>query len=377
MQLTERFLGFVDQQLSVVFKDADLQHLALYLSRPSSEDGPPLQLVRQWPDGEHQQLPPAELDPDLRIPTWQRRWYPLQDGALILGAVRAEVAPNDAWNAALDERLRSGAGAIGHALTLELECKQLRRELENQREHTRTLVHQLRNPLAALQTYAKLLLRRLDDESQHRDLVEGMLSEQRQLNRYISALDGLSRDALPAADPPGSPLLLPPGLAPHDLTLQDLLTPLLDRAEATASLQGRTWQGPDRWPAWTTDRSIRGDASIQEIVANLLENAFRYSPKGCAIGLELLEDGLCVWDDGPPIPILERERIFQRGVRGSTGKDRAGTGQGLALARDLAEQNGGSLELEVHPRELATGLPLDGNGFTLRWPVPDRPDRKE
>ena len=38
-----------------------------------------------------------------------------------------------------------------------------------------------------------------------------------------------------------------------------------------------------------------------EIVANLLENAFRYSPAGQSIGLNLLDDGLAVWDSGPPI----------------------------------------------------------------------------
>ena len=55
------------------------------------------------------------------------------------------------------------AAAISHALGRDLECLQLRQELNQQNDQLRTLVHQLRNPLAALRTYAQLLLRRLED----------------------------------------------------------------------------------------------------------------------------------------------------------------------------------------------------------------------
>ena len=102
-------------------------------------------------------------------------------------------------------------------------------------------------------------------------------------------------------------------------------------------------------------------------MANLLENAFRYSPSGCAIGMTLLDDGLCIWDQGPPIPTQEQERIFQRGERGSSSRNRPGTGLGLALARRLAERNGGSLTLCTRPRLLDPSLPEIGNAFHLTW----------
>ena len=60
-------------------------------------------------------------------------------------------------------------------------------------EQLRTLVHQLRD-LAALRTYAQLLLRRLEADSSLRPLVEGMLSEQ--LGQYIDVLDGLGQQRL-------------------------------------------------------------------------------------------------------------------------------------------------------------------------------------
>ena len=63
-------------------------------------------------------------------------------------------------------------------------------------------------------------------------------------------------------------------------------------------------------------------------MANLLENAFRYSRAGGCVGLSYHEQGdalrLAVWDEGPEIPLEERELIFRKGERGSTGRALAG-----------------------------------------------------
>ena len=78
---------------------------------------------------------------------------------------------------------------------------------------------------------------------------------------------------------------------------------------------------------------------------------------------------LTVWDGGPPIAAAERERIFERGVRGERGAEKAGTGLGLALARDLARQLGGELGLLVPPRLVSDDLPDRGNAFRLSLPL--------
>ena len=84
---------------------------------------------------------------------------------------------------------------------------------------------------------------------------------------------------------------------------------------------------------------------MAEIVANLLENAFKYAQKDAEIGLAITSKGLCIFDDGKKITKYENEKIFQKGYRGSAAKKKDGTGVGLFLARKLAKQIGGELRL--------------------------------
>ena len=124
MQLTDRFLDFADQQLGPEIESGAIRHLGLYVTAPPNQEGPPLLLIRQWSSSDVA-LPPAEGDPALRSPDEWRRWYPLQDAGLILGALRADLDPQRSWTLTLDQRMRRSAAAISHALGRDLECLQL------------------------------------------------------------------------------------------------------------------------------------------------------------------------------------------------------------------------------------------------------------
>ena len=104
------------------------------------------------------------------------------------------------------------------------------------------------------------------------------------------------------------------------------------------------------------------------ILANLLENAHKYSPPGAAIELSVARSGsvlrFTVADRGPGIPEQDRDRVFELFYRGAErSSEAAGVGLGLTIARGLAEAQGGSLAYE--PR--AGG----GSIFILELPAAD------
>ena len=259
---------------------------------------------------------------------------------------------------------------LAQALLLDLEQQRWQGELQRERRQRDLLVHQMRNPLAALRTFTQLLLRRVEASDERRELVEHLLDEQQSLAGYLDALSSSEAGlVLPQASGSEAPLLLPPVLAPQQpRLLSDCLEPLLARAAATAKLQGRRWHPPGPVPEVSVPA-----ATVGEILANLLENAFRYSDPGGDLGLWFASGPdqlqLAVWDSGPLIDLDERERIFQRGERGRHGAKLSGTGLGLALARDQAEASGGSLQLHCPASALAPGLAAAGNAFVLTLPL--------
>ncbi len=103
-----------------------------------------------------------------------------------------------------------------------------------------------------------------------------------------------------------------------------------------------------------------GDRLLQ-IVSNLLSNAFRWTPDGGRVEVDLAQiDGqvsVAVVDTGPGISPADRERIFRPFVSGGGG----GTGLGLAIARELATALGGRISVESTPGE--------GSRFELLLPA--------
>lgn len=104
---------------------------------------------------------------------------------------------------------------------------------------------------------------------------------------------------------------------------------------------------------------------LEKIVANLLSNALKFTPRGGSVRVRLSGDAtavaIAVADDGPGIPADARERIFERFTQLDDGVARSGAGIGLALARELAELHGGTIAVDSRPGA--------GSLFTVRLPL--------
>lgn len=98
-------------------------------------------------------------------------------------------------------------------------------------------------------------------------------------------------------------------------------------------------------PAGPVRRKVQPDL-IAEALSNLIENAIRYTPAGGRVLIEFDTDPVAVRisDSGPGLPEDERERVFERFVRGSAGVG-DGSGLGLAIVRDVAALHGAQVRL--------------------------------
>ena len=111
---------------------------------------------------------------------------------------------------------------------------------------------------------------------------------------------------------------------------------------------------------------LRGNREfIAQALANILDNAVKYTPEGGAVMLRVRrrssgEVEFSVTDTGPGVPLEDRARVVQRFVRLENSRNEPGSGLGLSLVAAVAEAHGGRLELDEGPGS------FDGNGTGLR-----------
>ncbi|HEY9646474.1 MAG TPA: HAMP domain-containing sensor histidine kinase [Chroococcidiopsis sp.] len=260
--------------------------------------------------------------------------------------------------------------------------------LEQQRDIFDNLLHQLRNPLTALRTFGKLLLKRLRPGDANGELAEGILRESDRLQELLQQLDlaidlnpmeRLPQTAHPTENPAAwqthlqselratlldselsppphpKPMLLPGAgadmhLEPHPVL--EVLTPVLSSAGAIAQDRQLTLHVdiPADLPAVLIDTR-----ALREVMSNLIDNALKYTPTNGMIWLRVARQlnaegnsgqAIAIADTGPGISANDREHLFERHYRGAqAATDIPGTGLGLAIARELVLQMHGSIEV--------------------------------
>jgi signal transduction histidine kinase len=211
-----------------------------------------------------------------------------------------------------------------------------------QRQFTADAAHQLRTPLAILQTRIEMLGERAGAAELHAD-IENMSRIVGQLLE-IAELDTLVLDPSETTDLRAVCAEVVGSIAPFALARQKDI-----------ALRGTN--DPVR---------IKGNAEmLQRAIFNLAENAIKYTARDTSVDVEVDEDGsVRVRDCGPGIPAGERGLIFQRFWRGDRRRT-DGAGLGLSIVREVAEDHAATIAVE--------NLPAGGAQFTLRFHLAGEP----
>ncbi len=346
MKPSIKFEDLVLKQLESFGCFMGVKQLVVYLASAKEGTNAGFELIGQWPQIDRSLLP-IDDDPELKVASANRRWYPLQDEDILIGVLRVETEYKESeWPLILDSRLKALASSLAKTFSIEIERQKNNKEINYLRNQVGVIVHQLRNPLAALRTYAKLLINRLGPDNDALDIVESMLNEQKQINEYVNSFDQLNKTIKIPGGISDERLLLPPNLKSNKMiNLQSLLLPIFERGKASAKLQNKVWYQNVEWPDWILEEVPSRYGVIAEIIANLLENAFKYSNKNSEVGVKFIKDGILIFDTGEVISKEDKVNIFKKGFRGYASKDKEGSGVGLYLARQLATQIGGDLIL--------------------------------
>ena len=346
MKPSIKFEDLVLKQLESFGCFMGVKHLVVYLASAKEGTNAGFELIGQWPHIDRSLLP-IDDDPELKVASANRRWYPLQDEDILIGVLRVETEYKDSdWPLILDSRLKALASSLAKTFSIEIERQKNKKEINYLRNQVGVIVHQLRNPLAALRTYTKLLIKRLGSDTDALDIVESMLNEQKQINEYVNSFDQLNKTIKIPGGISDDRLLLPPNLKSNKMiNLQSLLLPIFERGKASAKLQNKVWSQNIEWPNWILEEVPSRYGVIAEIVANLLENAFKYSNENSEVGVKFIKCGILIFDTGKIISKEDKVNIFKKGFRGYASKDKEGSGVGLYLARQLATQIGGDLFL--------------------------------
>lgn len=268
-------------------------------------------------------------------------WAGIRAGLAPLARLRALVegrAPNDLAPIRLDEappEVRSLARAINELLAA------VQHNLVAQRRFINDAAHQLRTPLAGLKSQTELALAEAHDDAQRARLQRVHDSATRSAH-LVSQLLVLAR-----AEPESASAI---GRSRVDLrTLARAVTSEWVPRALAAGIDLGFDEDPTGAESGTPCLVDGTPLLLAEALANLIDNALRYAGTGATVTVRVRTAGSAlarveVEDNGPGIAEADRERVFERFVRGND--DDAGCGLGLAIVREVVERHGGRVWIE-------------------------------
>ena len=257
-----------------------------------------------------------------------------------------------------EARLR-GFAKITQDLTDQRHMLDLETGARNLNEFIAILAHELRNPLAAIRNAVQVMAKASAEDPAHEAMRRTIDRQSTQLARIVDDLLDTAR--------------ITRGALHLERESVDLAMVLRDAVEASTPAMESGGHHLELDIA-ATPLLVEGDATrLTQLVANLLNNAARYTPPGGRITVKAWAEArwavLTVRDTGRGIEPQNIDRIFDMFAQGRTARQRVGQGLGigLALARRIAELHNGSLKARSEGEN-------KGSEFTLRLPLSD-PDQ--
>ena len=233
------------------------------------------------------------------------------------------------------EEVDALAGSLNAMLArLQRSTAETEAALEASRRFAADAGHELRTPLTSILANLEVLRRSPDLSADQQRVVADVLREQSRIVALLDALQTLARGDAATAVPR------------ERFDLVDVVDAAVERARSRNPRATIGFSYPEHalivgWPE-----------GVRVLVDNLLQNALRHGrPQGridVAVSSRDGQASLIVDDDGPGIPPEERERVFQRFVRGA-GARGPGSGLGLALVAQQARLHGGTATLDTSP----------------------------
>lgn len=244
-----------------------------------------------------------------------------------------ETAEQIAQTRDLTVRIQSfGNDELGRlASTFNAMLDELQRSLGAQRQLVLDASHELRTPLASLRTNVEVLadIERLSPD-QRKAVLTGIVSQ-------LEELTGLVADVVELARGEAAPSLY------DDIGLDELVERAVDRAR-------RHWPAVD-FRVETAPVRVRGVANrLDRAVANMLDNAGKFSPPTSIVEVRLSHEGmLTVADRGPGVPDQSLPFVFDRFYRADEARAMPGSGLGLAIVKQVVDEHSGTISLSNRP----------------------------
>ena len=199
--------------------------------------------------------------------------------------------------------------------------------------------HELKTPLTSLRGFAQVLMRQLSRNGEIaperlRDSLRAIDEQTGRMKRLVDQLLDVSRlgeDRLK--------------LEPSQVDLVALVERAVHAARAADEDHEVTLDAPGSLPA------VVDDLRFEQVLANLLDNAAKYSPGNTPIDVTLLEPRrnwarIEVRDHGVGVPMDKRSRLFERFFQAHAESHRSGLGLGLYIVKQIVERHGGSVGVE-------------------------------